>query len=383
MYYRWICSIIMVFLLGLTGCGASDEAVIISTAVATTPTPIASVAPTPTHGKTAIETTADSIRNVCLVTQSDGVENNFNRLIYEGVQAVATDYDLESTYFVTKDDNVSVYTKAIEECITSDADVIVLGLNPDSEATAAFARAHPERRFVGVEFPIANGPPNHTAIIFRSDQGGFIAGYLAGLITVSNTVAGIYGPDYPPLKAFRHGFEQGVAFAAHETEKEITVLGEYLDSFDNPDSGAASARAFIAQGADVIFGAAGITGSAGILAAAQEGVYVIGVDQDEYLTTFQGGKVEGSKYIVSSALKRVDIGVRETLAALIEEGDFAAGSIYLMGVAEGAIGFAGRHEAEVPEEIYNQVADIQGQLAEGNITTGVDPETGELLEKHP
>src|SRR3712207_7800898 len=41
-------------------------------------------------------------------------------------------------------------------------------------------------------------------------------------------------------------------------------------------------------------------------AAAQQGVYVIGVDQDEYGTTFQQGAAPGADKIVSSALKRVD-----------------------------------------------------------------------------
>ena len=75
---------------------------------------------------------------------------------------------------------------------------------------------------------------------------------------------------------------------------------------------------FIGEGADVIFGAGGQTGSGGIVAAAQQDIYVIGVDQDEYVTTFGEGETPGAEYIISSAMKRVDQGVYDMVAALAE-----------------------------------------------------------------
>ena len=61
----------------------------------------------------------------------------------------------------------------------------------------------------------------------------------------------------------------------------------YIDSFTAPDKGKEAALSQIAEKADVIFGAGGPTGSGGIKAAAEKGVWVIGVDQDEYFTTFR------------------------------------------------------------------------------------------------
>ncbi len=366
---------------GLIGCSSTPETMLIATEVVTLP-PTTTVVPVLEQTTVLAATTTTGIQHICLVIQSDVMESNYNRLLYDGVQAATTDYQIQSTLVVSNETGVASYLQALEQCVALDTNVIVMGFNPDAEAITSFVSAHPDIFFVGVEYPLPAGPDNYMALQFRSDQSGFLAGYLAGLVTTSNIVAGIYGPDYPPLKAFRHGFEQGAVLAAQTRGREVTVLGAYMDSFDDHDGGAAQALAFIEQGADVIFGAAGITGSAGIQAAAQAGVAVIGVDEDEYLTTFDGGQLAGSEYIISSALKRVDIGVREMLAALIEEEEsFVPGGTYLMGAREGVIGFAGPHQADVPTEIYEQLADIEYQLAQGTITTGVDAQTGELLAR--
>jgi basic membrane protein A len=59
------------------------------------------------------------------------------------------------------------------------------------------------------------------------------------------------------------------------------------------------------QGADVIFGCGGITGNGAIIAAADVGVYAIGVDTDQYLTV-----PEAAPRMLSSAMKLITPGVR-------------------------------------------------------------------------
>ena len=96
-------------------------------------------------------------------------------------------------------------------------------------------------------------PENLVGIQSREDQGGFLAGVLAGLMTESKIVGGVYGIDVPAVVKFRNGFEQGVAYV----DPEIEVLGVYHDSFQDVAGGAATAEQMIGQGADVIFGAGG------------------------------------------------------------------------------------------------------------------------------
>ena len=111
--------------------------------------------------------------------------------------------------------------------------------------------------------------------------------------------------EIPPVIKFRNGYENGVKYVC----PDCNVIGVYIDSFTDPARGKAAALSQIGEGADVIFGAGGPTGSGGIQGAAQEGVWVIGVDQDEYLTTFKSGEQDGADKLLSSAMKRVDVAV--------------------------------------------------------------------------
>jgi uncharacterized surface protein with fasciclin (FAS1) repeats len=157
-------------------------------------------------------------------------------------------------------------------------------------------------------------------------------------------------------------------------------LGVYLPSFTDPAAGGAAANSAIGEGADVVFGAGGPTGSGGIKEAAQGGTLVIGVDQDEYLTTFSNGEAPGAENLISSAVKRVDQAVYLALQALVEGGEaFPGGSNLILSAANDGVGFAEAHDAEIPEEVTTQMEAILAGLKDGSIVTGVDPVSGALL----
>ncbi|RIK18419.1 MAG: hypothetical protein DCC53_16470 [Chloroflexi bacterium] len=113
--------------------------------------------------------------------------------------------------------------------------------------------------------------------------------------------------------------------------------------------------------------------------AAELGAWVIGVDQDEYGTTFGNGEAPGSDKIISSAVKRVDQGVYDMIEALALGESLPEGSLYLMDASVNGVGFAPAHDAAVPEDVTAQVQAILDGMAAGEIETGVDPVTGDLL----
>jgi basic membrane lipoprotein Med (substrate-binding protein (PBP1-ABC) superfamily) len=320
------------------------------------------------------------ISSVCLVTDVGRInDGTFNQYAYEGMEQAAEDLELDTNFIETTAQ--TDYANNIELCV-GEGDIIVTVGFLIADATKAAAEQYPDKYFIGVDQFVQDGPTNYVGIQFREDQAGFLVGYIAGLVTESNVVAGVYGIDIPPVVKFRNGFEQGVIYAEAETGKTIEKLGVYIDDFNAPDRGASAAEQFIGEGADVIFGAGGPTGSGGILAAAQQDVYVIGVDQDEYFTTFGEGETPGAEYLITSALKRVDVGVYDLVEALVN-GDmenFPGGSIYVLDVTNGGITFAEKHDSDIADEIYEQAAAVQEMLASGELETGVDPVTGELLE---
>ncbi len=320
----------------------------------------------------------DGVETLCLVTDLGRVnDGTFNQFAHEGALQAADEFDLEYKWIETQAE--TDYEANIQTCIDEGFEVIVTVGFLIADATNAAATANPDVSFLGVDQFVMGGPTNYVGIQFREDQSGFLAGVLAAQVAASvgsDTVAGVYGIDIPPVKKFRNGFEQG----ARHINPDINLLGVYIDNFVAPDRGASAAEQFIGEGASVIFGAGGPTGTGGILAAAQQGVYVIGVDQDEWVTSFGSGETPGSEYIISSAIKRVDQGVYDMVAALAHADmeSFPGGGIYLMDVALNGVGLAEKHEADIDDAFFAVADDVAAQMISGEISTGVDAVSGDL-----
>ena len=329
----------------------------------------------------------DGIESLCLVTDLGRVnDGTFNQFAHEGAVAVSDDFELDYNFIETVSE--ADYTNNIQTCVDNGADAVVTVGFLIQDATAAAAEANPDVYFVGVDQFVVDGPENFVGLQFREDQAGFLVGALAALVANDageDTIAGVYGIDVPAVVRFRNGYEQGALYINPEWETGTNILGAYADSFVDQAQGISLANQFIGEGAFVIFGAGGPLGSAAIAEAASQGVYAIGVDQDEYNTTFAGGETEGAEYLISSALKRVDNGVYEAISFLAEGdmdawGEFAGGN-YLLDASVDGVGFAPAHDAEVDEALYDEVAHILDLLVAECISTGVDSVSGELMSE--
>ena len=173
-----------------------------------------------------------------------------------------------------------------------------------------------------------------------------LAGVLAGCMSKTGIVASVAGVDIPPVRRFVQGFEKG----ARAARPNVATLNQYVPDFNDPETGQVVAQGFISQGADVIFGVAGETGSGGLLAAHEAGVMAIGVDVDQYFAYPEVGPS-----LLTSASKNVDV------AAAAAVRDFAAGQlepgIRLATLANGGVGLAPYHdwEGRVPAGCHGQV----------------------------
>ena len=315
-------------------------------------------------------------QSVCLVTDVGRInDGTFNQFAFEGMVRAIDEFGLDSTFIETQAQ--TDYDTNIGTCVGEGFDVIVTVGFLIGDATLAAAEANPGVSFIGVDQFFIDHPANLVGIQYREDQGGFLAGAMAAMMTESGTVAGVYGIDIPPVVKFRNGFENGARYV----DPGLNLLGVYIDDFVAPDRGASAAEQFMGEGADVIFGAGGPTGSGGIKRAAEEGVWVIGVDQDEYFTTFGSGTTPGAELLTTSAIKRVDLGVYDMVKALINDSGWAGGELYILEAANGGITYAPFHEADVPRWVQLQLETIRAGLADGMIDTGVDPISGEMVSE--
>ncbi len=320
------------------------------------------------------------IESVCLVTDVGKVnDGTFNQLAYEGMVTVVEDYDLESTYIETL--APTDYAANIQTCLDSGYDVIAtIGfLMSDATLAAASDPANSGVYFIGIDQGFEAPPANLVGVQYREDQSGFVAGALAALMSETGKIAGIYGIPVPAVVKFRNGFEQGAKYI----NPDIDVQGVYIDSFVDSAKGAETATQLIEADpenpVDVIFGAGGQTGSGGIKAAAEAGVYVIGVDQDEYFTTFGAGTTPGAEFLISSATKRVDRGIYVPVEQLVNGDTSSFGTNAVLSASNDGVSFAPAHDSDVPEDVAAQLTAILEELKAGTIVTGVDPVSGEML----
>jgi basic membrane protein A and related proteins len=127
--------------------------------------------------------------------------------------------------------------------------------NADLEAAQHF----PKTKFVQAPFQFPNAaaaekrgePTNLGHIDAEQQQGAFLAGVLAGLITKTNKVASVNGYAFPALTRQPEAFSLG----ARCVNSKVSFTQKYINSWDDTALAKAAAQAFISNGADVLFSA--------------------------------------------------------------------------------------------------------------------------------
>ena len=337
-----------------------------TTAMMETAMPMATATTAMMETSTAGSTTGGKKLRIALVTDTGKVnDGTFNQFAYDGMKRAETELGVEINYIETAQQ--SDYEKNLGQFADEKYDLVIGVGFLMGDALKAVATKYPNTKFAIVDVTYDPVLPNVKGMAFQEDESGFLAGVAAALVSKSGKIGFVGGVEIPPVQKFRLGYEAG----AKSVNPAIEVAAVYLPSFTDAAAGSEAAKSQISDGADVIFGAGGQTGSGGIQAAAQQGVYVIGVDQDEFVTTFKNGSTPGADKIITSALKRVDNVVYSVIQELVE-GKFLGGS-YVGTVANGGVDFAPAHNASaaITPEILTRLNEVKANLGNGTIKTNV------------
>ncbi len=372
--------------LGLLAAACGDDEEPESTGDTTTTT-AGSDETTTTEGDGAASDAQVSLDDLCQEAQDAGIEvpdgftvrlvtdigkvddRTFNQYAYEGMTAAEECFGFETSFIETVSE--ADYQKNITTALEGGPDIVITVGFLLATDTLAAANANADTNFIGVDQFQPEFPENYVGVLFNEDEGGYLAGVLAASLSESGVIGVVGGrEDVPPVVKLVNGYEVG----AKSVDPDIQVLKIYNESFTAPDKGASDAQQFIGEGADVIFGAGGQTGSGGVAAATEQGVWGIGVDQDEYFSTFNGGSAPGADKLASSAVKRVDLGVFVQIVNALK-GEFAGG-IFALTAENGGITYAPFHDAEIPDDVAAKLEETRLGLADGSIKTGLDPATG-------
>ncbi len=268
--------------------------------------------------------TAASPLKVVVLTDAAGLgDKGFNDVCWSGVQRAQADFGLDAHFLQSREqaDYVSNISLAARH-----SDVIVTLGYLFEDALRQVVPSYPDKRFIHIEGMLPGD--NIACYDFRSEEGGFLAGLVAGLYSKTRKVAVVTGMEIPPVEAYVSGFRAGIKTAELHRKELVDVIVVSAGSFNDPVKGKSLAQAAIDQGADVIFRAAGNTG-VGVLEAVKGAPNVVLIAED----LDQDAEIPGR--VLTSTLKRMDVAVYGALQSIVEN-RFQGGHHWL-GAAEGAM----------------------------------------------
>lgn len=299
------------------------------------------------------EGSSDKQITVAMITDVAGVnDQSFNQSAWEGLQKAEKELGVKVKYLESKQD--SDYATNIETLVDEEVDLIVgvgMKLAPAIEEGATL---YPEQQFVLVDETYENIPENVKTILFNAQESAYLAGLVAGKMTETDNVGFIGGMELPVIETFEYGFMAGVKTA----NPNATVQAQIANSFTDQAKGKAIANQMFTKGADIVFTAAGDVGTGAIEAAKESGKFAIGVDRDQ--------SVVAPETVITSAIKRVDVGVYETVKELVE-GNFVGGTSVTYGLDQDAVGIPESTKNLVPQEIIDYVNAETEKLKNGEV----------------
>jgi len=228
---------------------------------------------------------------------------------------------------------------------SGDFDIIIAGTFTMAPLVESLAQQYPGIKFVLVDASVDYRQcscGNVYSMRFRQNEGGYLAGFLAAELSASaqrstgeRGKVGVVGAmTIPVIDDYLDGFAAGATAA----RPNVTVLRQYVNSFNDPATGKEIGKALFEQGASVVFQAAGTSGRGVIEAGAEAHRYVIGVDNDQYLL-YRNTSPQQAAYILTSVLKNVDVAILNALS-LSAEHKLQYGRSESFGVADGSISLA-------------------------------------------
>lgn len=189
--------------------------------------------------------------------------------------------------------------------------VVVMG-NNNKEIIEKTAKYYPETNFLIVDGESKGD--NISNVIFKEEQGAFLAGVAAASQTKTKTVGFVGGMECDAVYRYEYGYRAGVK----AINENINVISTYTGTFGDEEKGSNAALTLYKEGADVIMQAAGKTGVGVIKTAAQKKIWAIGTDTDQ--------SVLSSDYVLCSATKSITSAVSEEIKKAYK-GDFKAETI--------------------------------------------------------
>ncbi|MBI3725945.1 BMP family ABC transporter substrate-binding protein [bacterium] len=317
--------------------------------------------PTPSSGK----------KKIGLVFDIGGLgDKSFNDAAHRGLERAAKELPVETEYKQPGEDTAR--EGEMRRFAQKGFDV-VFGIGfLFTDDVNALAPKFPKVHFACVDYSLKDGqtlPENLIALKFKEEEGCYLVGALAALLSKTGKIGFVGGMNIPLIKKFEAGYRAGAAvFAARGDRKvdtaKVEVIASYAgttgDAFKNPTKGKELAFAQLDQGADIIFHASGSTGFGVFEACKERGKLAIGVDSDQY-----DPKMPDT--VLTSMVKHVEVGVFQAIKDEVE-GKWKGG-VRELGLKDDGVGYVydEHNKALIPDDVHVKVEALRKEIIEGKI----------------
>jgi basic membrane protein A and related proteins len=293
---------------------------------------------------------AQDIQPALLFDLGGKFDKSFNEASYNGAEKFKSETGISYVEFDAQRE------QALLRFAEEGRNPIVMAGFSWSAALDKVAKEFPDTNFAIIDMVV--DLPNVRSVVYNEHEGSYLVGVLGAMASQTKKLGFVGGMDIPLIRKFACGYVGG-AKAAGATEVIQNYTGDTPAAWNDPTKGGEITKSQIAQGADVIYAAAGGTGIGVLQAAADEGKLSIGVDSNQnYL---QPGSV------LTSMLKRVDVAVYDAFMDA-KNGEFSAG-INVLGLAEDGVGYAldEHNQSLITDEMKTAVEKAKADIIAGTV----------------
>ena len=306
-------------------------------------------------------------------------DDTFNAIAWQGVVQYVNRYPKTkvqrcSPHGESKED----LKKVVEELLVIKPDIL-LGLEEDfAKIFATVCNDYPDVNFVILSSGgLENNNKNVVTIDFAEQQTAFLAGIAAALNSETKKVGYIGGQPNTSIERQLWGYEAGIGYANQNFGTDVQCVEPvFADSWEDPPQGRKLAKKMYADGVDVIYTCAAVTGK-GVMYEAQvlreqgKPVWLIGVDSDLYNN---GKGLDGKSVILTSAMKKLDVVIYEIFEDHAR-GRFPGGQYFLRYINDDGIGLPDVNK-NFDEKTKTLVGETEAMIKDGSLVIPFD--MGEL-----
>ncbi|PSQ08294.1 BMP family ABC transporter substrate-binding protein [Halobacteriales archaeon QS_5_70_15] len=349
-------------------------------------TPTSTPEPTETEGpdsggetetETQSPTPSDPI-NVGMVYATGGLgDGSFNDQAQQGIQQAEEDFGI--SYGEAQPSAVSEFANFQQQFARSTDPTYELICCIGFLQASALSENAPD--FLDQEFMIVDSvveADNVASYVFAEHEGSYLVGQLAGLLTTRDFSAGagsttgdstnvgfVGGVESPLIRRFQAGYEAGVKAA----DEDVDIQTSYVGDFNAPTAGKEAALAMYDSGADIVYHAAGNTGTGVFQAAQEQGKFAVGVDRDQSVT-----KDSYANVILASMVKRVDTAVYNAVEAVVND-EFEGGTTTALGLDDDGVGIVYGQQlgSSIPSGVKDAISGSRQSIIDGDISVPTDP----------